>query len=90
VLQLAEHGFPDGRDGRVRVCFRRSEDALTVQVVDDGAGLPAGFTLSGSPRLGLQIVRTLVESELRGALVLTPARDGGTQVEVTLPLARAD
>jgi two-component sensor histidine kinase len=90
VQNAVEHGFPDGRDGRVRVCFRRSEDALTVQVLDDGAGLPAGFTLSGSPRLGLQIVRTLVESELRGALVLTPARDGGTQVEVTLPLARAD
>jgi two-component sensor histidine kinase/PAS domain-containing protein len=81
-----EHGFPDGHDGTVQVRFVRTSGHLQVQVVDDGAGLPADFSLGGSPRLGLQIVRTLVEGELRGTLTLAPGDGGGTRVEVTLPL----
>jgi two-component sensor histidine kinase len=86
VQNAVEHGFPDGNSGTVRVIFERSDDRLAVQVVDDGAGLPPGFALAGSPRLGLQIVRTLVESELRGSLDLRGGPDGGTVVDVGLPL----
>jgi two-component sensor histidine kinase len=57
-----------------------------VQVVDDGAGLPPGFSLAASNRLGLQIVRTLVESELRGSLDLAAGAGGGTTVVLGLPL----
>ena len=38
----------------------------TSSVADDGRGLPARFVLADSDRLGLQIVRTLVEGELGG------------------------
>ena len=86
VQNAVEHGFPDGRDGAVRVAFTREQGRLDVLVTDDGAGLPADFTLEGSPRLGLQIVRTLVESELRGSLAISAAAGGGTQAEVGLPL----
>ena len=50
----------------------------TIAVVDDGGGLPAELQRwSGPTGLGLQIVRTLVDSELGGSLSLglhrTPA-----------------
>ena len=86
VQNAVEHGFPGGRDGTVRVRFVRGPHELIVQVLDDGAGLPAGFELGGSTRLGLQIVRTLIESELRGTLDVTAADGGGTQVELVLPV----
>jgi two-component sensor histidine kinase len=56
-----------------------------MRVTDDGHGLPAGFDLNASDRLGLQIVRALVETELGGQLQLVPAAGGGTvaTVEVT-------
>jgi two-component sensor histidine kinase len=41
-----------------------------VIISDDGVGLPEGFTLAESSNLGLQIVRTLTENELRGSLIL--------------------
>ena len=41
--------------------------------------------MDDSDRLGLQIVRTLVETELRGQLSLAPAPDGGTLATVELP-----
>ena len=55
-------------------------------MVDGGAGLPEGFDLDSSPRLGLRIVRTLVEGELRGALTLAPGDGGGTCVVLRVPL----
>ena len=44
--------------GRAR---RAGGAVLVVAVTDDGAGLPAGFDPAAGGRLGLQIVRTLVE-----------------------------
>ena len=54
--------------------------------IHDGAGLPAGFDPAASTRLGLQIVRTLVEGELRGTLLLRGGLTGGTEVLLEVPL----
>jgi two-component sensor histidine kinase len=86
VQNAVEHAYPDGRPGRIEVLVDRAPHALVVQVVDDGAGLPAGFDLGTSKRLGLQIVRTLVSAELGGQLVLEPAVPQGTKAELTVPL----
>jgi two-component sensor histidine kinase len=43
---------------------------VRLEVWDDGAPLPETFDLSAPRTLGLQIVRTLVESDLRGNLRL--------------------
>jgi two-component system, sensor histidine kinase PdtaS len=48
-------------------------------VVDDGVGLRPGFDVTSMSSLGLQIVRTLVETELDGTFSLA-ARTGGTGV----------
>ncbi|GAA1931015.1 PAS domain-containing sensor histidine kinase [Nocardioides lentus] len=88
LLQNAvEHGYPDGRGGRVTVGTTRSDATLRVAVVDDGRGLPAGFDASAQGSLGLSIVRTLVTTELRGTLDLGPGGSGaGTRVELVVPL----
>jgi len=55
-------------------------------VRDDGRGLPEGFDLTASDGLGLQIVRTLVTSELGGSLAMgAPEGRPGTEVVLTLP-----
>ena len=85
LLQNAvEHGLAGGA-GTVTVEAEHGEGgALRMQVRDDGRGLPGDFTLEGSDRLGLQIVRTLVETELGGSLELAPADSGGTVATVVL------
>ena len=45
-----------------------------------------GFDVDGSTSLGLSIVRTLVESELGGRLLLGAGPTGGTRVELDVPL----
>jgi two-component sensor histidine kinase len=83
----AEHAFPDGSPGSIELVAERDGDDLVVRVRDDGRGLPEGFDPSASDGLGLQIVRTLVASELGGSLVMGRPADGssGTEVVITLP-----
>ena len=84
VQNAVEHAFA-GRAGVVEVLVTREAGRLEVVVADDGTGLPEGFDLLGSPRLGLQIVRTLVDGELRGTLELVPGVVG-TQARLVVPL----
>jgi two-component sensor histidine kinase len=86
VQNAVEHAYPDGRAGEIDVLVERGPERLDVDVVDDGAGLPEGFDLQASTRLGLQIVRTLVAGELGGTLALEPGQPGGTRARLSLPL----
>jgi two-component sensor histidine kinase len=86
VQNAVEHAYPDGRAGVIDVGVDRTEDEILVEVVDDGAGLPDGFDLATSTRLGLQIVRTLVAGELRGTLALEPRTPRGTRALLSVPL----
>jgi two-component sensor histidine kinase len=89
LLQNAlEHGLA-GRSGDVQIAVRRLAATLEIDVADDGTGLPAGFTLAGSPRLGLQIVRTLVEGDLHGELTLCDRPGGGTIARLRIPVPDA-
>ena len=60
VQNALQHGYPPGSlGGEVTIVVERSARELDIRVVDDGRGLPAGFSLERGPGLGLQIVRTL-------------------------------
>ena len=89
VQNAIEHAFDpaDGR-GRIVICAERSARWLDIVVADDGRGLPEGFTLEASDRLGLQIVRTLMSAELDGSLEMRSRPGGGTDVVVRVPIGR--
>ncbi|MBW4716272.1 sensor histidine kinase [Saccharothrix obliqua] len=86
VQNAFEHAYPAGEQGEVVVRAERSAKWLDVVISDDGRGLPPGFSLERTERLGLQIVRTLVESELRGSLSLRRRPRGGTEAVLRVPL----
>ncbi|MCZ2816537.1 sensor histidine kinase [Modestobacter sp. VKM Ac-2984] len=85
----AEHAFEDGEPGTIVLAAERTGDDLVVRVRDDGRGLPPGFDPAASTGLGLQIVRTLVTSELHGTLEMGPPADGGPGTEAVLSLPGA-
>ena len=93
VTELAqnaiEHAFdPADKCGRVVIRADRSARSLEIVVHDDGRGLPEGFNLEASDRLGLQIVRTLVSAELDGSLEMRRAPGGGTNAVLRVPIGR--
>ena len=64
---------------------KENDDRLLLLVKDDGVGLPPGFDLQKTKSLGLKIVQTVVQSDLKGTFTLEPRTDGkGTVARVMI------
>src|SRR5258707_14670605 len=94
VQNAIEHAFDPAAceaaalGGSVTIRAERSARWLDVVVHDNGRGLPQGFSVEKSDRLGLQIVRTLVSAELDGSLGMHDVPTGGTDVVLRVPIGR--
>lgn len=71
-------------EGKVWIELAREGDELVVDVVDNGVGLPDGFSLDDAAGLGLSIVRALVTGELNGSIELRS--DDGTRAHLRVPV----
>ena len=69
IHNALEHGLTASGD-TFKVVVKRSSTEVSVSLSDNGVGLPDGFSLTSSSNLGLQIVRTLTENELKGSISL--------------------
>jgi signal transduction histidine kinase len=67
-----------------RIRLIRASEMLTVEVVDDGIGLPADYT----PGVGVSTMRERA-AELGGSCLITSPPSGGVQTLVQLPLLTA-
>ena len=61
----------------------RKQKKLIITISDNGKGIPGGKI---EPGLGTQIIRTLIEGELRGSIVWFSPREGGARVVIEVPL----
>lgn len=67
------------------VCLAVADGEVSLEVTDDGAGLPEGWVAG----VGLTSMKERA-AELGGECVVEPALEGGTRVLVRLPLSRED
>jgi two-component sensor histidine kinase/CHASE3 domain sensor protein len=82
VTNALKHAFPDGRQGKISVAFRRLDGVPVLTVEDDGIGLSGQPSRSG---LGALIIRQLAR-QFGGDEPIYGSRDGGgTIVTVQLP-----
>ncbi|MDE2591809.1 MAG: PAS domain-containing sensor histidine kinase [Actinomycetales bacterium] len=82
VTNAIEHGLAD-RSGVVHINAERKPKSLNITVSDNGRGLEGGVVGQG---LGTQIIRTLIQGELRGTISWMSPADGGTRVVIAIPL----
>jgi two-component sensor histidine kinase len=78
VTDCLKYAFPDGRLGRVFVRLSQKGSDLSLEISDDGVGLPPGFDPSRVEGFGLNLVNLLTE-QLGGrfeAVSLCPAGTG--------------
>ena len=64
-----EHGLAETGDA-LRAEIVRTGETCTIAIIDNGEGLPEDFEWEQSSNLGLRIVRTLTENELKGTIAL--------------------
>jgi two-component sensor histidine kinase len=84
IHNALEHGLAES-GAQLSIEVLRLENSVQIIIFDDGVGLPAGFTILESANLGLQIVRTLTENELKGTINLVRT-DRGTEAQLNFPV----
>ena len=75
--------------GAVTVTAERSAEQVQIRIIDDGVGLPPGWTLENSTGLGLSVTRERIAGiHPNGSSRFAVGRrsGGGTEVEISLPL----
>ena len=84
IHNALEHGLAEA-GSHLQISVNRTETHCEIKISDDGVGLPEEFNLLESSNLGLQIVRTLTENELKGDLSLWSSKQG-TIAQLDFPL----
>jgi two-component system, sensor histidine kinase PdtaS len=87
VQNALEHGFEHRERGQIKLVLTDGGDSVKLEICDDGEPLSADFDLAASTSLGLQIVRSLVQSDLRGEIRLENDAERGVVATVIFPKA---
>jgi two-component sensor histidine kinase len=80
ISNSLKHGFPEGREGQIRILLRRQPPAkVELVLADNGVGLPENLDWTTTRSLGLRLVRALAQ-QLRASLEFRS--QGGAEVKL--------
>lgn len=68
---------------RIKMKVTKKNDVITLALSDTGVGFPDDFHIVKTSRLGLQIIRNLVENELNGSIHCENKEPHGAAVTIT-------
>jgi two-component sensor histidine kinase len=78
-----KHAFTRRKKGVIRISVLQENGRITIAVHDDGIGLPADFDINRTKTLGIQLIRTLVQHQLKGSLTVKSGK--GTEIRMEFP-----
>jgi two-component sensor histidine kinase len=84
ISNSLKYAFPKDKTGEITVKMKKLENKFELIVSDDGIGVPDGFDWRKTNTLGLQLVRDLVEKQLKGTIDLESEKD--TSFTIKIPL----
>lgn len=82
-----KHAFDGRKKGTIKISAVQENDRIRISIHDNGIGLPANFDMSRTNSLGLKLITTLVQHQLKGSLTLESRN--GTQMSMEFPLISA-
>jgi signal transduction histidine kinase len=95
LLQNAVEAIPQGRQGRVTISEKRSDDDVLITITDNGAGIPLQMrerifspnftTKSSGTGLGLAMCKSIIEQQ-KGSIDFETETGKGTSFHLRLPL----
>lgn len=86
VSNAFKHAFPQGRSGHMRIALSWDDHGGELTVVDDGAGLPNGFSHHDTAGLGLKILRVFA-GQLGGEVEVHSAPGQGAVFQLKFPVS---
>ncbi len=87
VSNAMRHGFPDGRQGHIKVSLHVEDDIAHLVVEDDGVGLGETPEDGDGDGLGMRLIEGFA-SHLGGVAEISG--EGGTRIAVQFPLHRRE
>lgn len=79
-----KHAFAGRKKGTIDISIVHEKDTISITIHDDGIGLPENLDISRTNSLGLKLIRTLVQHQLKGSLSFKNRK--GTEVNVEFPV----
>lgn len=79
-----KHAFKGRKRGKIEISTVQKNGSIRIMVRDDGVGLPPGLDITHSKSLGLKLIRTLIQHQLRGSLTMKSEK--GTEVKIEFPV----
>jgi PAS domain S-box-containing protein len=78
-----KHAFAGKEEGMIKIRLYEENGEIRISICDNGIGIPNLEDVSRSNSLGVKLIRTLVQHQLKGTLNITS--NHGTQVLVHFP-----
>jgi PAS domain S-box-containing protein len=84
-----KHAFQQGEKGTIEISMKKSSnDTVSMRIKDDGIGLPDEVDIARTDSLGLKLVRTLVQKQLKGKIQVN--RKKGTEYTIEFKVGRKE
>nr|WP_319540449.1 PAS domain-containing protein [uncultured Methanospirillum sp.] len=78
-----KHAFIGRETGTIDIAVEEKDGSIRISIRDNGIGIPDPEEISRSNSLGVKLIRTLVQHQLKGSLIITSVQ--GTHVLVEFP-----
>jgi two-component sensor histidine kinase len=85
LLNAVKHGFGEQQSGEIRIYLYDRGDQVELIMDDTGQGLPDDFSPEENASIGLDIIRTLVQDDLKGTILFTTRPEGGVRARLLFP-----
>jgi len=83
-----KHAFKGRKHGTIDISVMQEDKKIRIAIKDDGIGMPDNYDISRTSSLGLKLIRTLVQHQLKGSIVINSRN--GTEMIVEFPEITAE
>ncbi|MCK9590567.1 MAG: response regulator [Methanoregula sp.] len=83
-----KHAFKGREKGTIEISVVQVNSRIRMTICDNGAGLPDNFDISRSKGLGMSLIRTIVQHQLKGSLTFKSQQ--GTKISLEFPVLPAE
>lgn len=67
ISNSLQYAFPDKQKGEIQIQIRKTDQGeMIIRFFDNGVGLPEGFNFRNTSTLGMRLIFTVVEHQLKG------------------------
>lgn len=85
ISNSLKYAFNDEERGKISISLKKKEEAIELQVSDNGVGLPESFSIETLDSLGFKLIKSFTD-KLKAKLDVSSL--GGTRVNMLIPITK--